>query len=468
MTSHYSQLLRHYRGLIALTFVALVGGTAVFSVFFLFVTPLYTGTAKVSLLPTQSELAFSQAFVRSTSVNPANLMAQTHIEYLISREVSARTINRLLQEFPAETNAADAPDSSLTARLKQFFHSFRRNARRVYNILNSGKHVPLDPLTDAVLTLQDAIDVEMVEGTYILAIEVTWDNPAIAAAAANYLAEEYVQYARAQADEASIQMERSLREEIASGASNFAELEDQINALRLARANKFSLLRVIDPAVPSDLPSFPKVVVYTVFSFAGWLLVSAFLVISADTFSRTVKTDSDLERPFGALALGTISLRNPNEQTLASAMNMQCEALPDEGAVTVIGNDADSRLLCQVADGALNTLTGWQQVAEQARAHEARRASLRQRRRSAGQSSGPVIPLGRWASEQVRQRERMGNGVTDLGGSDESFSMGKVEDFNWILIGLRPGNVTEEALEATIRKFKDQGVENVFGAFLAG
>lgn len=481
MTAHYRQLLRYYRGLIAFIFLVLVGGTAALSTFFLFVSPLYTGSAKVSLLPTQTELSYSQAFVRSTTINPANLLTQTHVEYLLSREIAAKTVDRLSREvsagdqLPEEAEAAGEP--GLKKRIAQRFHSFRRNFRRIYNTLNSGKHVPLDPLTDAVLTLQDAIEVEMIEGTYIMEIQVTWNRPELAALAANLLAEEYVVHLRRQADNASRQLETALRQEIAKGDGNFTELEDQINALRLARANNFATLRVIDPAVVPVYPSFPRVIVYTVFAIAGWIMASAFLVICADTFSSTVKTENDLQRLFGPRGLGTVPLRRPRRDklaVLAKAMNLQCNAIPCRGAVTVIGSDEESRRLTAVIEVALRRLKGWQKLKLRRLQDTAMATAEEQDAEAAlqampgGSHGRPVIQLGRPQTGRGGAGPANGVKVTDLGGADESFSMSKAAGFNWVVIGLRPGAVSEETLQGMADRLQMQGVENIFGVFLKG
>ena len=92
LISHILELFRYYRRLIAATWVFIVGGVAAFSVLFLLVTPLYTATAKITMLPTQSELSFSNLFVRSTTINPATLLSQTHIEYLLSFETAEETV----------------------------------------------------------------------------------------------------------------------------------------------------------------------------------------------------------------------------------------------------------------------------------------------------------------------------------------------------------------------------------------
>ncbi|KIC23354.1 MULTISPECIES: hypothetical protein [unclassified Leisingera] len=488
MIAHYRQLLRYYWGLVAFAFVILVGGTATISTFFLYVSPAYVASAKVSLLPTKTELAFSQNFVRSTTINPANLLAQTHIEYLLSREIAAKTVDRMAAELSAGPSPEQPADEEAAgpvgaepqpARLKQQvaerFTSFRRSARRIYNILNSGRHVQLDPYTDAVLSLQDSIKVDMIEGTYILKIKVFWNKPELAAAAANFLADEYVAYARAQAETASRQMEEVLSQEIAKGNGNFSELEDQINALRLARANNFAALRVIDPAIAPVYPAFPRVIVNTVFAIAGWVMASAFLVICADTFSNTVKTDADLRQLFGPRVLGTIPLHRPNRAKLAELakkMNMQCNAIPWQGAVTALGSDKESRRLTAVIEVALRRLKGRQKQRE---AHletladkvgvQSGTATLRA---VPSDTSESVVHLGRLLDGRAGAARVNGVKVTDLGGADESFSMGNAGGFNWVVVGIRPGAVAEEALQGLTARLQAQGVENIFGVFLKG
>lgn len=489
MIAHYRQLLSYYQGLIAFVFIVLVGGTAAISTFLLYLAPVYISSVKVSLLPTPTELAFSQNFVRSTTINPANLLTQTHIEYLLSREIAAKTVDRMMAEEASEPMqpapaGPETPDPTgvehqppgLKHQIAERFTSFRRNARRIYNIVNSGRHVQLDPYTDAVLTLQDSINVDMIEGTYILKIKVYWGKPELAAAAANLVAEEYVSYARAQAEIASRRMEEVLSQEIAKGNGNFSELEDQINALRLARANNFAALRVIDPAIVPVYPAFPRVIVNTVFAIAGWVMASAFLVICADTFSSTVKTDADMQRLFGPRGLGTLPLRRPNRAKLAELakkLNMQCNAIPWQGAVTAVGSDKESRRLTAVVEVALRRLKGWQKQNEEqlesvAGAVAAQGGTAPALRAVPGGPRETVVQLGRLLDGRARAAPVNGVKVTDLGGADESFSMGNARGFNWVVIGIRPGTVAEEALQGLAARLQAQGVENVFGVFLKG
>lgn len=169
------ELLRYHARLAVLLLAVIVGGIA-FSTFFLFVSPLYTSTAIVSLLPTQMELAYSQTAVRSSSVNPANFLTATHMRYLQSREVAKMTVDRLSAQASSAQKTQETP-AGLKAALSTYFSDFRRWFRQTCNTLNSGKQAEIDPYTDAVIDLQQSIEVEMMEGKYILEISVTWSNP---------------------------------------------------------------------------------------------------------------------------------------------------------------------------------------------------------------------------------------------------------------------------------------------------
>lgn len=482
--SHYLQIVWHYRKISAILFFSVTLGVASLGTVLLYATPIYTGIAKVSLLPTESELAFTRTFVQSSQFSPANMISQTHIENLISRPVAEGAIKRLLDTF-------GAPETSdvggLVDRVRRGLQGAKRAIRRVYNILNSGRHVPLDPYTDAILTLQDSVEVEMVEGTYILEISVSWDDPRIAAAAANILAEAYVDRVREQTVAASDALEAWLEDEVdtntrrlaglqraeaelkrelgivdvaqerqsllvsretersrltdsetelraydermrtmAEGretlrlagresvltdslalydatradlltriaarsdkieaidkaleglnedeskldglriqrqavADEVAKLKDRGFALRLARTDGLSNLRMIEPATPPFYPSFPKVVLYTILATVGALALVAFVVVALDTLTDSVKTTADLQRLFGERALGVVSVGRASRRGLPAAvakeiarrLRLRSVADPAVGAVVALGDDADGETAARALGSAL-------------------------------------------------------------------------------------------------------------------
>lgn len=435
---HYSELLRYYRKWIIAMFFGLVGGAAAISTLLLAVAPIYTATAKVNLLPTDSELAFSRTFVQNSSVNPANLLSQTHIEYILSREIAQDTIDRMVETL-GPPPAQGSGGGGLKADLRRGFQWLKNGLRRSYNMLNSGKHVPIDPYTDTVLTLQDSITAEMIEGTYILEIAVSWSDPTVAAAAANMLAETYVERLRQQSAEAAQALESDLRAEILRNEGSRADLEKQIGQLRLAQSASIETLRVIDPAVPPIYPSFPKVVIYTLLAIAGWLALSALVVVSADTFSGTIKTSADLERILGAQALGTVRPRDlrrgrrarRRQDEVARRLRMQGALRATGAAVLCLGSDRENAIA----------------------------AELVQKARSMHWSvPGPseTRPLQLWLQ------------LWSIDGPARSPTPAPNQMPDWLLVAIPPGKVTEPQLRAVVRHWHDSGVPAVFGLIVVG
>ncbi|MEZ5798374.1 MAG: hypothetical protein R3D63_13345 [Paracoccaceae bacterium] len=485
MLQHYLELLAYYRRMVRRIFIGVVGGVALFSAFFLFISPLYTATAKVSLLPTDSELAFTQNFVRGASVNPANLMSQTHIENLLSLEVARETVDRMIAELGSPQSSGA---TGIRARVASGFRALRNMIRRTYNILNSGKHVPLDEYTDTVLTLQDSIAAEMIEGTYILEISVTWDSPVVATAAANDLAQVYVERARKQAEEAALQLEQDLMAELGRSQGSTVDIERQIEALRLARATGFNVLRVVDPAVVPIYPSFPKVVINTLLALAAAIALSIFALVTADTFSGTVKTRADLMRIMGGNSLPSLGLRrqpsSAQRAEIGRLIRLRNDLSLERGAVLSMGSDADADHVAKVVNDILGPAQVMGLVMEPHGRSPAPAMAERTARGStlvlamADRIGGPVlgkeavVPHGATVSRPRRRisatQIRVGSSAVSLGGGNESFSMAGQPAPAWLILALRPGVIAEADLQATVRDWTARGVANVYGVMLTG
>lgn len=489
--SHYWELIRYYYRLIILLFITIVGGVVGFSLLFLYVSPIYTGTAVVSLLPTQTELAFSQNSVRSTSINPANLLSQTHIEYLTSREVSRLAVDRLSAE--AQAAAADGPAPSepasdaapgLKDRIATGFRNFRREFRRIYNTINSGKHVPIDPYTDAVLSLQDSIEIEMIEGTFIMEIAVRWPTPEGAAAAANVLAEVYLDRARQDATEASLELEKELRAELARGETNFSSIEQQINGLRLARAANMNFLRVIDTASVPIYPSFPKVVINTVFAIVGWIFVVAFAMIAIDTFSQTLKTKADAMRVFDGRFLGTLKLRRPRSwkrSNAAATLRLLSDGREASGGTMSLGNASESEImqrfikqaLVYAPQGALksaaNRATDVTPVQEVPVAAPLLLTTPAETERNVvGSGRRITLSVDNSLDDTNTPPPARALGLRNYGGVDDTFSFLNIEYTDWMVLGIRRGEIAEIELTKLIEELHHRGVRHVFGLYLRG
>jgi polysaccharide biosynthesis transport protein len=237
---HYFELFKRHYQLILLIAGGITLCTAALSTLLLFVTPLYRSTARVTILPTQAELIFTQRFLQGSTYNPADLMVQTHIEHLLSRPVAERTLEKLMANTPVPEPEPEA-EEGWKADLKALFQSTLRRMRVIYNILNAGEYVE-PPFREVALDdLRDAIDVRTIEGSFILELVASTSSPQASSLIANSLAEAYVDRNRDVVGLTAASLTDYLRQEIEARQRELDTLFSQEIDLR-------DSLDVVDPS----------------------------------------------------------------------------------------------------------------------------------------------------------------------------------------------------------------------------
>lgn len=185
MLAHYSDLFRRFwRRILA---VALLTGAlaCALSIALLNTMPRYASAVTLNMQPSEEALRFNSAFLGVSQFNPANIITQAHIERLLSRPVAERALDILIAEAGGDL-AAEPPDA---------FDRLKLALRRNWALLNYGYFAPVGEREKALAELMAATDVEVVTGSYILKLEITHEDPALAAHAANALARAYVETA---------------------------------------------------------------------------------------------------------------------------------------------------------------------------------------------------------------------------------------------------------------------------------
>jgi len=211
MIKHYLELICHYRRHLIVIVATTTLVAAVFSLVLLHTSPLYTATASVVMLPTEAELTFTRGWLGYSQYNPANVLSQTQMEYLLSRPVAEKTFSKI-----AKGIAVDPDSVGSRSTLSSATGGLRALIWKVYLTLNSGKFVPLEPYEDALQTLRKGIRIEMIEGSYVLQINVTLPHAGAASAAANALADAYDEMMAEQSLEAASKLEAFFGREIAT------------------------------------------------------------------------------------------------------------------------------------------------------------------------------------------------------------------------------------------------------------
>ncbi|MBF0334360.1 MAG: hypothetical protein HQL40_12050, partial [Alphaproteobacteria bacterium] len=306
---HYLELLAQYRRLVIAVTLGVGLVSAAFSLLLLLIGPQYRATAGVTVLPTHAELSFSERFQQGGS-NPAGLMMQTHIEYLISRPVAELTLDKLVERGNAQ-NEGEAAAPAEPGWIARMVGGAMHQLRVAYHLINYGEHVDPSPYDEAVTDIQRSVAVRLVEGSFILQITASADNPEAAALIANTLAEAYVARIHQTVDEAAGKLTEHLKREIGRRQSQIdpqevAALRNRLLDVELSRAAAIGQVRVIDPAQAPLYPAFPKLLPNTAAGLVAGAMVAVMVVIVLDTFGGTARTTADMRRLVGEQFLGGV------------------------------------------------------------------------------------------------------------------------------------------------------------------
>lgn len=185
MLTHYLDLVRQFWKLILATAFGTGVLAGALSMILLQVMPVYRSSVTMNMQPSEEALRFNNAFRGVSQFNPATIIAQAHIERLLSRPVAERALDILIAEG-ADPLAADTPDA--LQRVKAFL-------LRTWAVLNYGYYEPAADRDRMVNDLMQATDLKAVAGSYILRLEVSYDDPDLAARAANALSRAYIEVA---------------------------------------------------------------------------------------------------------------------------------------------------------------------------------------------------------------------------------------------------------------------------------
>ncbi len=227
---HYWILFKqHWRPLFALVVVipAIVG---ILSAAKLVISPEYTSVARVTMLPSEDELRFSSSFFGGTRKNQANALSNTHKEYLRSWPVVERAMDSITSDVEERP-----PEPELQTMLRKAFDLVRHVRRQfdaLFRLVNSGITEPPDTRIARIAKFQKAIDIDAVEGSFILQIKATLSDPHLSAAFANSLANAYVERASEQAADAAKVLEARLAKQIRQKQEHLETLAEREFAWR--------------------------------------------------------------------------------------------------------------------------------------------------------------------------------------------------------------------------------------------
>ena len=149
--------------------------------------PKYVARAKMTLLPSGSEIGYAQARLEAWADSPAATLAQTQSEILLSR-----TLAEAVAQVWQEERTGDAKAPGIGDRLQRMLIAPIAGARSLLAVVNTGRWAMPDPFTALVQTIQARTRVENIPGSLVFQVRVEWDNAESAARLANLITERYV------------------------------------------------------------------------------------------------------------------------------------------------------------------------------------------------------------------------------------------------------------------------------------
>ena len=192
--------------------------------------PKYVARAKLTLLPTRSELGYASVRPETWGLSPAALLGQTHVEGLLSRTLAedvARTLQADASEELRNGGALGFIRRRIVGPVMGSFH-------RVLTLLDTGRWQSPDPFTSLVDCIRGATEVQNVPGSFVFEVGVTWRNPKLAAMIANLLTEHHVERTLQANREEMSTTRKYLEERIVETEADLDSLVSQIKEYRAA------------------------------------------------------------------------------------------------------------------------------------------------------------------------------------------------------------------------------------------
>jgi uncharacterized protein involved in exopolysaccharide biosynthesis len=162
--------------------------------------PTYRAAATLDISPSRAELDYANSFVRNSPLQSAGVVTQTYAEYILSRPVIASVADEYLREAGSAALTGEQPSPGMRDLLRD---------------LNSGRATTQNPRDAFIDELRESTKVETVSGTYLLRIEVEWDNARLAARFANALAGQLMAEAAARTSGPTARLNQQLADQLA-------------------------------------------------------------------------------------------------------------------------------------------------------------------------------------------------------------------------------------------------------------
>ncbi|WP_133239398.1 hypothetical protein [Microvirga sp. KLBC 81] len=196
-------------------------------------SPKYVSTVNIALLPEPSELSYVRGVLGGTTDTQFNAINKTIVETIYSRAVMLRAIDIVSHNGGSSRSAQEPESPTMLAKAVDLARQVVASAKGFYTYVNSGSPVGQRSNQDLwVDYYRSVVTVETVEGSLVMRIRVTMEDPQAAADFANALATAYVETAGRQAADASRRISERFEQAVAAKQNELNQILDEEFSLR--------------------------------------------------------------------------------------------------------------------------------------------------------------------------------------------------------------------------------------------
>ena len=210
-------------GIIALCTI----GAWSFSTFVLAQDPVYDASVSLNVVPTSEELGYANQFARGQTTEGGLILLQTYAEYARARETRAEVVDRFVR---MNAKAAGMSETRWLAS-QQGPPGF--SPGRIWALLNYGSAPELPPREKMTKDLGEGTLIESIDGTYMMQLTVSWDDPRGAAWFANALADTVVARAQSLSRQSGQQLSGVLQDELDRKTDQLSQLKNASRELKI-------------------------------------------------------------------------------------------------------------------------------------------------------------------------------------------------------------------------------------------
>ena len=197
------------------------------STFVLARNPTFDASVSMNVVPTSEELGYANQFARGQATEGGLILLQTYAEYARARE----TRTQVVDQYIAMRAKAAGMSERRWLSTQQGPPGF--SPGRMLAILNYGEAPDLPLRQQYVEELAEATLIESIDGTYMMQLTVSWDDPRAAAWFANALADAVVQRAQGLSRESGDNIEDVLQAELDRKSEELSQLKNESRELKI-------------------------------------------------------------------------------------------------------------------------------------------------------------------------------------------------------------------------------------------